>query len=287
MNFTRILAVFATIITMLFNLFPNSEIISDIYYNLQASKFDWITLTDTIEEAVEEKNAEILASMASANLVEKHPNIKNDIQKLFDSIEGETLSVENHSEQDTPVYCDFSFKVITTTDDYFIDLFYMAVDSDDSAVGLRRIGIFVFTDEYSSLWADTENYITEGIIDETERFVTRRWNCGKGNSADEYVFMVVEDCSLLETNVRISASRNNWGNDVPSSGVAFEEDDRLDVYLVPEGEEPPAHGTKKPDIVITAGERIHDCNVKPGRYYLYVEPNDMDMYYSISVGTKL
>lgn len=287
MDFTRIFAIFAMVITMLFNWFPNSEIISEIYYNLQASQFDWITLTDTIENAVENKDAEDLASMASKKLMEKHPDLEMDIQKLFDSIKGEILSVEDHSEPETPVYCDYSFKVITTTDDYFINVFYLAVGPDDSVLGLRRMMISVFTDEYNSLWTDTENYITEGIIEETERFVARRWNCGKGNSADEYVFMVVEDYSMLGTNVRISASRNNWGVDVPASGYAFEEDDELDIYLIPEGEEPPAPGTKEPDVVITAGSKIHDCCVNPGRYYLYVEPNDMDMYYSISVGTKL
>lgn len=289
MDFSKIVAAFAVVITLLFNWFPNSDIIAELYYNVQASEFNWIAVTDTIEEAVEKKDAQSLALMASKKLKEKHPNLEQDIQKLFDSIKGDILSVEDNSEFDEMLYLDYSFKVITTTDEYFIAAFYTAVDPDDSVIGLRRIKISVFTDEYNSLWTDTENYITEGIIEDTGRFATRRWSCGHGNSADEYVFMVVEDFSRIKgyKNVSVSASRNSWGVDVPASGYAFNENDKLKIYLIPEGEEPPKPGTEEPDIVITKDSRHAECYVKPGRYYLYVEPSDSEMYYTISVNTRL
>ncbi len=286
MYVSKIFAAFAALITLLFNWFPNSDIISDIYYNIEGSEFGWVAVTDTIEEAVEKMDAKPLALMASKKLKENHPNLEQDIQKLFGLIEGDILSVENDSESEENMHIDYSLKVITTTDDYYITIFYTAVGPDDSVLGLRRIKISVFTDEYNSMWTDTENYISEGVIEETGDSVTRRWNCGNGNSSDDYVFIVNDNYSRLkgEPNVTVRASRNC---DTPASGYAFNEEDTLKIHLIPEGEKPPAPGTEEADIIITKENRNAECYVDPGRYYLYVEPSDTDMYYSISVFTKL
>lgn len=289
MYMSKILAAFAVVITLLFNWFPNSDIISEIYYNLQAGEFGWVELTDTIEEAVEKKDAHTLALLASQKLKEKNANLEQDIQKLFDSLEGDILSVENISEFDDMIYQDYFFDVTTTTDDYSIVIYYEAVGPDDSVLGIRRIMLMITTDEYHSCWTDPENYISEGIFEDYETNFTRRWNCGKGNTADKYVFMVNEDYSKLtgDKNVEIRASRNGGDDAVPSSGFAFQEDDVLKIHLIPEGEEPPAPGTREPDAVITAESRHPECYVKPGRYYLYVEPSDDYIIYSVSVITKL
>lgn len=289
MYMSKILAAFAVVITLLFNWFPNSDIISEIYYNLQVGEFGWVELTDTIEEAVEKKDAHTLALLASQKLKEKNANLEQDIQKLFDSLEGDILSVENISEFDDMIYQDYFFDVTTTTDDYSIVIYYEAVGPDDSVLGIRRIMLMIKTDEHHSWWTDPENYISEGIYEDYETNYTRSWQCGKGNMADEYVFMVNEDCSKLtgDKNVEIRASRNGGDDAVPSSGFAFQEDDVLKIHLIPEGEEPPAPGTREPDAVITQKSRDPECYVKPGRYYLYVEPSDDYIIYSVSVITKL
>ncbi len=289
MYMSKILAAFTVIITLLFNWFPECDIIADMYYNVQASEFGWVEITDTIEEAVEKKDAHTLALMASQKLKEKHPNLENEIQKLFNSIKGNILAVEDISEFSEMIYHDYSLSVTTTTDEYSVDIFYTAVGPDDSVFGIRRVMLTEKTDEYYSWWADTENYITEGIIENSGTSYTRRWCCGKGNTADEYVFMVVEDYSRLKgyKNVEFRSSRNDWGVDVPATGYAFSENDVLKVHLIPEGEEPPAPGTREPDVVITKDNRHPECYVEPGKYYLYVEPSDMQMYYTVSVITKL
>ena len=69
MDFSNIVAAFAVVITLLFNWFPNSDIIAELYYNVQASEFNWIAVTDTIEEAVEKKDAQSLALMASKKAI--------------------------------------------------------------------------------------------------------------------------------------------------------------------------------------------------------------------------
>lgn len=289
MTLTKIIAAFTAIITLLFNFFPNSETIAEIYYTIQSSKFAWVETTDTIEEAVEEKDAEALALLASNKLKEKHPTVEQDIQELFDSIKGDILYVEDVTRFGGGIHCDFRFHITTSTDDYQMFIFFTAVGPDESVCGLRRIMMWVKTDEYHSWWTDTENYITEGVIEEAERTLTRSWNCGKGNTADEYIFMVNEDCSRLkgETNVQIVSSRNGGDDAAPESGYAFQEDDVLKVYLIPEGEEPPVPGTREPDAVLTKDNRHPECHIKPGRYYLYVEPSDEYIIYSVSVMTKL
>lgn len=289
MYVSKILAVIAAIITLLFNWFPNSEFIADLYYDIQAGEFGWLELTDTIEESIEEKDAHTLSLMASQKLKEKHPDLEQDIRKLFDSIEGDILSVENNSDFEEIIYRDYHFNVTTTTNDYAVVIHYEAVGPDDSLLGIRRIMLMVKTDEHHSWWSDSDNYISEGVFEDYETNYTRRWNCGKGNTADKYVFMVNEDYSKLtgDKNVEIRASRNGGDDAAPESGYAFQEDDVLKVHLIPEGEEPPAPGTRDPDAVITKDNRHPECYVEPGRYYLYVEPSDNYIIYSVSVITKL
>lgn len=289
MYISKILAAVAAIITLLFNWFPNSEIIAELYYNVQGSEFGWVELTDTLEEAVEENDAHTLFLMASQSLKEKQTNLEQDIQKLFESIEGDILSVENNSEFEDVLHRDYYFNVITTTDNYAVVIYYEAVGPDDTLFGIRRIMLMVKTDEYYSWWVDPAHYISDGNYEDYETNYTRRWNCGKENTADEYVFMVNEDCSKLtgDKNVEIRASRNGGDDAVPASGFAFQEDDVLKIHLIPEGEQPPAPGTREPDAIITADSRDSECYVKPGRYYLYVEPSDDYIIYSVSVITKL
>lgn len=289
MYISKILAAVAAIITLLFNWFPNSEFIAELYYNVQASEFGWVELADSLEGAIEEKDAKTLSLMASQKLKEKHPDLEQEIFKLLDSIEGDIISVDNNTSFDEMLYRDYHFNVTTTTDFYAVAVYYEAVGPEDSVLGMRRVMLMVKTDEHHSWWTDHENYISEGMFEDYETNYTRRWNCGKGNTADEYIFMVNEDCSRLagDKNVEIRASRNGGDDAVPSSGFAFQEDDVLKIHLIPEGEEPPAPGTREPDAVITQKSRDPECYVKPGRYYLYVEPSDEYIIYSVSVITKL
>lgn len=289
MYISKILAALAALITLLYSWFPNSDFIADLYFDIQAGEFGWVELSDTLEESIEEKDAHTLSLMASQKLKENHSDLEQDIQKLLNSLEGDILSVENNSHFEEMIYRDFHFNVTTTTDFYAVVIHYEAVGPDDSVLGIRRIMLMIKTDEHHSWWTDPENYISEGIYEDYETNYARSWQCGKGNMADEYVFMVNKDCSRLtgDKNVEIRASRNGGDDAVPSSGFAFQEDDVLKVHLIPEGEEPPAHGTREPDAIITAKNRHPECYVKPGRYYLYVEPSDEYIIYSVSVITKL
>ncbi len=290
MYMSKILVAFVAIITLLYSWFPNSEIISKVYSNIVASEYDWETVTDSLIEAVEVKDSEALASMASPMLKERHPDLQQRIDGLFCCIEGDVLSVEDDSDYEIDTR-DYNFRITTTTDDYYVKILYTGVDTDDlssTEIGIRRIMISEKTDEYYSWWVNPDYYIAAEVMTDTEYQTTRRWCCGIGNSADEYVFAVKEDCSILSSNVKIRVTRNN-GEGIPATGYALHEGDELKIHFIPEGEEPPRPGARKPDAVVTS--EIHPNNmvysVNPGRYYLYVEPSDNEMYYTVSVTTRL
>lgn len=289
MYVSKISSLIVALVVFLFGLFPNSKLITNLY----SFYYDWTEITQNITEAVNENDSELLASMASPKMKEEYPDLKNRLDAMFDSIEGEVINVENNHTSYLDTERDFSFLITTSETRYSIEILYTALDteSEHKEIGIRRVCISVETDEYHSWWINPAHYLAAEVIDSTDFTSTRRWCCGIGNAADNYVFIIEEDYSRLTgtTNVEVRVSRNSWGIDVPASGYALQPGDELKIHFIPEGEEPPEPGTRKPDAVVKEEDRSSGkaCYVEPGRYYLYVEPSNMEMYYTVSVNTRL
>lgn len=288
MYISKISSLIVALVVFLFGLFPNSRLITMLY----SFYYDWTEITQNITEAVNENDSELLASMASPKMKEEYPDLKERLDAMFDSIEGEVINVENNHTSYLDTERDFSFLITTSETRYSIEILYTALDteSEHKEIGIRRVLMMVETDEYHSWWTDPEHYLAAEVIDTTNYNTTRRWCCGIGNAADNYVFIIEEDYSRLAgyTNVELDISRNN-GYGIPASGYALHPGDELKIHFIPEGEDPPAPGTRKPDAVVREEDHPNDWvyYVKPGRYYLYVEPSDNEMYYTVSVGTRL
>lgn len=286
MRISKVISFLTSIIVALFGFFPGSELISELY----SVTYDWTCVLDSIDEAVKSSDSQALASMASPAMKKKFPDMKERLDAMFADIEGDVISYEESVDyQNTSV--DYTCLLITRERKYHIEVFYTAVDyaSKQTELGIRRVMLEKQTDEYYSWVVDPEHYIAADPDDE-EFTATRAWVCGIGNTADEYVFLIEEDSYAVggTTNVKLNVTRNN-GDGIPASGYALHEGDELKIHFIPEGEEPPAPGTRKPDAIVKESDHPNDWvyNIKPGRYYLYVEPSDSEMYYTIVVKTRL
>lgn len=286
MRISKVISFFTSIIVVLFGFFPGSEFISELY----SATYDWSPVLEAIDEAVKSSDSQALASMASPAMKKKFPDMKERLDAMFADIEGDVISYEESVDyQNTSV--DYTCLLITRERKYHIEVFYTAVDyaSKQTELGIRRVMLEKQTDEYYSWWVDPEHYIAADPDDE-EFTAARAWVCGIGNSSDEYAFIIEEDFYAVggTTNVKIDVTRNN-GEGIPASGYALHEGDELKIHFIPEGEDPPAPGTRKPDAVVKESDHPNDWvyNIKPGRYYLYVEPSDSEMYYTIVVYTRL
>ncbi len=286
MSTVKIGAFILALIVTLFNWFPESEWISKLYGNI----YDYSEVFQTLETAVRAKDSQAISEMASPKMKGKFPDLKERTDALFSDIEGDVLSVKGEEKRHSGE-SDFVFDIKTTESDYSIHILYTAVDaeSEHKELGIRRMMLMLRTDEYYSWWVNPEHYMSADVMDQTDWTVTRRWRCGKGVSSDSYIFTVEEDYVRLADyhNVSVHVDRNN-GYGVPDSGYALREEDEVRVYFIPEGETPPDLGKGNPDFTATGDFGWNgDCFLKPGRYYLYVEPSDNEMYYSVNVTTRL
>ncbi len=286
MNVSEITAFIITVVITLFSWFPESEFISRLYGNI----YSYNSISETIEMAIREENSQTVADMASPEMKKKYPDFKERLDGMFSDIKGDLLSLK-YEEKRYRGESDLCYDILTTETEYTIYILYTAVDveSKHTEVGIRRVMLMAETDEYSSRWVNPEHYMASEVIEQPERVLTRRWACGNGISSDEYVFTVEENYSKAEeySNVEIRISRNN-GYGVPDFGYGLRDDDELKIWFIPEGENPSAQGEGKPNIVFDAqSQSTGMCYIEPGRYYLYVEPSDSEMYYTVGVFTKL
>lgn len=286
MYISKVISFFISIIVALFGFFPGSELISELY----AASYDWTPVLDAIDGAVKSFDSQALASMASPEMQKKFPDMKERLDAMFADIEGEVISREESVDyMNTSV--DYCCLFVTTENKYHVEVLYTAVDaaSRQKELGIRRVMLEKQTDEYHSWLVAPEHYMVTVPVDE-ELTAARAWICGIGNSADEYAFIIEEDTLASDgtTNVKLGVHRNN-GYGIPDTGYALHEGDELKIHFIPEGEDPPEPGTREPDAVVRSEIHPNDrvCNVKPGRYYLYVEPSDSEMYYTVVVYTRL
>ena len=113
-----------SIIVALFGFFPSSELISELY----AVSYNWTPVLDAVSEAVENFDSQALALMASPAMKKKFPDIKNRLDAMFAAIEGEIVGYEESIDyQNTSV--DYCRRIITTENQYHIEVFYTAVDA--------------------------------------------------------------------------------------------------------------------------------------------------------------
>lgn len=289
MNVSRFLAVFTAIVTLLFNLFPNWDYISDLYLNVLASDYDWVSLTYTLSDAIKDKNSEQIVSLASPKLKEKYSDLDSRIEYLIGSIEGDVISVQDSYEKYSIETRDYDLIVKTTTDYYRVFILFTCVakESEQDNVGIRRIMISTMTDNYGSCWIDPDYYNAAEEISDC-KFFARRWYNIKGNNADEYNFAIERGNTLPvdDSNVTVCVRKNN-SEGTSESDIALQKGESVKIHFIPENEAQPEPGTRTPEVVTTYGSDIISFYLKPGRYYLYVEPSNQEMYFSVSVSTEL
>lgn len=288
MYISKIIGLLAAFIVFLYGIFPNSDFLATLY----SFQYDWNSVSESVEAAVEQTDSQALASMASPKLKEKFPDLKERIDAMFAEIEGEVIDFEARDGGFDYTNTDYGYLITTSETRYMVEIFYSALnpESRNKEVGIRRVMMRVATDEYHSWWTYPQHYMAADNVDFSEYKMSRRWCCGRGSSADDYVFIIEDDNPpvLGYTNVSLTVTRNN-GEGIPASGYALHPGDELKIHFIPEGEEPPEPGERKPEIVVKQETHPNDriCYVKAGRYYLYVEPSDNEMYYTISVNTVL
>lgn len=282
MYLSKLMSLFTAFIVTLFGWFPGSELISSYY----ASFYDWEPVEKSLSDAVESFDSQALVLMASPEMKNKYPDLKEKLDSMFSQIKGNIRDFTVYSDN---LYesRDFQFRFDTTEGEYSVEVYYTAVDaaSKQTELGIKRIMMKIRTDEYRSRWIAPEHYMAVDYEDEKYTSI-RTWCCGNGADSDEYVFLVEDKGN--DVNVRIGVTRNNVDG-IPDPGYPLREGDELKIYFIPEGEEPPAPGTRTPDAVVRKDDSDESCyySVKPDRYYLYVEPSDNEMYYTVSVQTMI
>ncbi len=290
----KLISLFLSLVVMWFNAFPGSGIANFLYGNLL---FDWEAIAVApMLEAIEKENAEAIAEMATPSLKKEYPDLKDRIHLLLDDIKGKitetSVSYKRLLSMNRSEYFDgyIEIAVKTTESHYIIQYIWRGLDreSKQKETGIRRICLTVRTDENGSLLVVPERYIALKELNEKNFNPTRMWVCAQGNACDEQVFMVKDGDKNTDWNIEVRASRNS-GGDQKNYGHAFGlNGEYVNIYLIPEGEEPPAPGTRKPDMVANNKNLyIKYISVPEGNYYLYCEPSTPDMLYTIYVTTKI
>ncbi len=284
MSFSSISSILLAILMSILNVFPGSYMISDFCGML----YTWDNVTETIVEALEERDSETLVSMAAPGMLDENPDLKEDLDKMFSSIEGEVIAEEDyihHHDQEASV----SLTITTSENVYFIDVNYRAFDSKSKQkeLGIRRILMSSETDEMGSRWINPENFFATDDINTEYTEYTRTLYGVKDKTKDSIVFMVPEDDDIIingYSNVKIQVYRNE-ANEIHFP-YQLNEEDEVTVYLVKEGKEPSIFSYKY-TFKGTDRTSYKDCDVKKGNYYLYIESNNHDILYDIRVSANL
>ncbi|MBQ3499421.1 MAG: DUF5104 domain-containing protein [Clostridia bacterium] len=290
----KLISLFLSLVLVWFNTFPGSGVANFLYGNLL---FDWESVAITpMVEAIKKEDAEAVAEMASPTLKKEYPDLQERIMAIFDDVKGETtetsVTFSRLVTMDRSEYFDgyIEIGIKTTENRYIIQYIWRGLDREtkQKETGIRRISLTVTTDENGSLSVIPKHYIAVKSLNETTFNMTRMWVCAQGNCADNQTFMVNDGGDNTDWNIEIRASRNSGGNE-KNYGHAFGlNGEHLKIYIIPEGEDPPESGTRKPDMIAdNKNMYIKYIDVPEGNYYLYCEPSNPDMLYTIYVTTKI
>lgn len=284
MSFSGITSFLMSIMMAILNVIPGAYMFTD----LCSMFYNWDGVTESIVEALEERDSEALISMASPGMTEKNPDLKEDLDKMFSSIEGDVIAEENyvhHHNQEASV----SIEITTSENVYLIDVNYRAFDakSKQKELGIRRIFMSEETDEMGSRWINPEYFFATDDINTEYTEYTRTLYGVKDKTKDNIVFIVPEDDGIISNsyhNVEIKAYRNE-ANEIHFP-YQLNEEDEVTVYLVKEGKEPSVFSYK---FTLTGKDSrtYKECDIKKGNYYLYIESNNPDILYNIRVSANL
>ena len=239
-----------------------------------------------ITTAIVERDADTLEAMSSQHLKDNYPQLKDDIDSLLNTMEGDIVSVEPKPDGlasgviGTQLWFRMTYTVNTSSQTYWIYISYCSFSLFNSKEpGISRMMLQRLTDVNNSCVIDPDHYISSD--DDTQFTDTRYLREAKGTMADEQIFLVCNDMTLAGS-YNVECSIYGPGHYVLKPG------EWVKVYLVREGNEPPTGILKKADFTCDSEDGDYNKkNVRGGRYYLYIETSDPELQYSVLISTYL
>ena len=283
MSASKITSLFMAIMMSILNIIPGAYLFTEFC----SMFYVWSDITETIVDALEERDSETLFSLASPSMKKQHPNLVDDLDEMFSSIKGNILAEED-SVYTYNQEANISLEITTSDNVYLIGINYRAFDAKtrQKELGIRRIFMSEQTDELGSRWINPENFFaTDDINTECSAF-TRIFKGAKDKTQDGFVFIVPEDDGILINsyhNVEIEVYRSELNEDY--SSYRLNKEDEVTLYLVKEGKKP-SDFSYKFKFKGTDKSSDKDCDIRKGNYYLYIESNNPDILYDIRVSAN-
>ncbi len=281
------------IVTFIFNIFPFSGYVS-AWYNLFG--FDWETVYEEVNDAIENKDAKALASMASPKMKEYNPDLEQMLTEMFSEFEGKIIEVKTSSNDELGEEHQLWSYVETETQVYVVQSLYRSVDapSNHKEVGIIRICLRQYVGENKSVWvnpkfyAADESIVFEDLSNVYSSMIDVREFDFKGSTKDEYPFLVVDPTGMYG-NVEVTALIRTKPD---CHGFVLRPEDRIKVWFVPVGQDVPDTNVISPNIILKEDEENGfestsvDIDLEPGMYYIYAQPDDQERLYKIEIRTN-
>lgn len=241
---------------------------------------------EPVKDAIVQKDADAFVDLLSDQLIDTTPGIEDGIQNMMDSIEGDvteiTYNKPSYTTGDiigTTCYDRYTYTVTTTQDTYTIYLTYCTMSLfDKKELGINRVAFMLDTDENGSKIIDPDLYFTNGrdCYDGYARIIRD----ANGTLEARELFPIADDGSSV--NVRCNVKQ--------SSGMAIKDENIVNVWIIPEGEEMTEERRQNPTFTIGGPDNefaLKKAKLEAGNYWLYAESNNSDLTYNITISAAL